>query len=162
MKTLYESILSSTGTGKNSDEIFAKFFKEAINKAFGKFIYEKGLKVYIQGNYARAEYPLLMGKGKERDFTLKYFTYCVENFVDILGDCNEPYYAYEGQTTKNDIDDDDEQVPIRTRIYLNNEVPMWKGHSYFYIGVFKEPTTCKPAYLCIDADPEQIKKLYKK
>ena len=160
MKTLYESILSSTGTGKDSDYAFAELFRKALSKTFGNYIYEKGLKVYLDGNYARAEYPLV--KGRERIFTTRYFEPCLANFIEELGDCKEPYYAYEGQTRKNNIDDIDEQVPIRTKVYLNNDVPIWKDHSYFFIGVFKDASTDKPAWLCIDAVPEQIKKLYKK
>jgi hypothetical protein len=160
MTSLYESILKSMGAGKDSDDTFAKFFREAFNKTFGNYVYEKGLEVYIEGNYARAEYPLV--KGRERIFTTRYFEPCLANFIEELGDCKEPYYAYEGQTRKNNIDDIDEQVPIRTKVYLNNDVPMWKDHSYFFIGVFKDASTDKPAWLCIDADPEQIKKLYKK
>ena len=60
MISLSESILKSVGAGKDSDEAFAKFFKEALNKSFGNYIYEKGLEVYIEGNYARAEYPLVI------------------------------------------------------------------------------------------------------
>ena len=146
--------------GKDSDYAFAEFFRKALSKTFGNYIYEKDLKVYLDGNYARAEYPLV--KGREREFTLKKFEPCLANFIDELGDCNEPYYAYEGKTHKNDIDDEDEQVPIRSRVYLNNKVPMWKNHPYFFIGVFKDDSTDQPAWLCIDADPEQIKKLYKK
>lgn len=160
MKTLYESILKSIGAGKDSDECFRRAFIQAINKTFGNYIYEKGLEVYIEGNYARAEYPLV--KGRERIFTTRYFEHCLANFINELGNCSEPYYVYEGKTHKNDIDDIDEQVPIRSRVYLNNKVPMWKDHSYFFISVFKDVSTNKPAWLCIDADPEQIKKLYKK
>lgn len=160
MISLKESILSSTGTGKYSDYAFGEFFRKALSKTFGNYIYEKGLEVYIEGNYARAEYPLI--KGRERVFTTRYFETCLANFINELGDSREPYYAYEGKTHKNDIDDIDEQVPIRSRVYLNNKVPMWKNHPYFHIGVFKDASTDKPAWLCIDADPEQIKKLYKK
>jgi hypothetical protein len=160
MKSLYESILKSVGAGKDSDECFRKVFMQAISKAFGNYIYEKGLEVYVNGNYARAYYPLV--KGRERIFTTRYFEPCLANFINELGDYREPYYAYEGQTRKNNIDDIDEQVPIRTKVYLNNDVPMWKDHSYFFIGVFKDGSTDQPAWLCIDADPGQIKKLYKK
>lgn len=160
MKSLYESILKSIGAGKDSDDTFAKFFKEALSKTFGNYIYEKGLEVYIEGNYARASYPLV--KGHEREFTLKKFESCLESFVKELGNSKEPYYAQEGITRKNNIDDIDEQVPIRTKVYLNNDVPMWKDDSYFFIGVFKDANTDKPAWLCIDASPEQINKLYKK
>ena len=160
MKSLYESILKSVSAGKDSDECFRKVFMQAISKAFGNYIYEKGLEVYVNGNYARAYYPLV--KGRERIFTTRYFEYCIANFIDELGDCKEPYYAYEGQTRKNNIDDIDEQVPIRTKIYLNCKVPLWRNMPYFFIGVFKDESTDKPAWLCIDADSDQIKKLYNK
>ncbi len=160
MRSLYESILKSVGAGKDSDECFRKVFMQAISKAFGNFIYEKGLEVYVNGDYARAEYPLV--KGRERAFTTRYFEHCIENFIDELGDCREPYYAYEGQTRKNNIDDVDEQVPIRTKIYLNCKVPLWENMPYFFIGVFKDASTDQPAWLCIDADSDQIKKLYNK
>ena len=32
MTSLYESILKSVGAGKDSDDTFAKFFREAFNK----------------------------------------------------------------------------------------------------------------------------------
>ena len=160
MISLSESILKSVGAGKDSDEAFAKFFKEALNKSFGNYIYEKGLEVYIEGNYARAEYPLV--KGRERIFTTRYFEYCIENLIDILGDCKDPYWAYEGTTRRNNIDDEDEQFPVRTKIYMGNKVPMWSKTPYFFIGISKDPSTNKPAFLDIDGDAEQIKKLYKK
>lgn len=163
VESINESILGSVGAGKNSDECFRKVFITAISKSFGNYIYEKGLEVYVNGNYARVYYPLV--KGRERIFTTKYFEYCIANFVDELGDCREPYYAQEGITRKNRIDDDDEQVLIRTKIYITGDVPMFKKidvPDYLYIGVFKDPEINKPAYLCIDATPEQIKKLYNK
>jgi len=160
MKSLYESILKSVGAGKDSDECFRKVFMQAISKAFGNYIYEKGLEVYVNGNYARAYYPLV--KGREREFVQKKFESCIKNFIKELGEYKEPYYAHEGITKKTNIDDIDEQVPIRTKIYLNCKVPLWENMPYFFIGVFKDASTDKPAWLCIDADSDQIKKLYKK
>lgn len=160
MKTLYESILNSVGAGKDSDECFRRVFMQAISNAFGKYIYEKGLDVYIEGDYSRVYYPLV--NGREREFTLKKFEPCIKSFVKELGEYKEPYYAQEGITRKNNIDDIDEPVPIRAKIYLNCKVPMWKNMPYFFIGVLKDASTNKPAWLCVDAISDQIKKLYNK
>ena len=163
MKSLKESILSSTGAGKNSDEMFSKEFKKAFNNVFGMFVYEKGLETWTDGNYGRAQYPLVIRNIKSgRNFVLHMFEDLIKDLVDELGDCREPYYAQEGITRKNRIDDEDEQVPIRTKIYITGDVPMFKKIDVLFIGVFKDPTTNEPAYLCIDATPDQIKKLFGK